>query len=372
MARKPKTTKIKDYDYMDEVREFIRTSKQSGHSNSKILDDITKFDIPQDKTEEVFKILEEYGVQEDDNVETGEDDTYKTKRVSSDDMEAVNSLQLYLRNIGKIPLLTHEEEIALSKRILEGDEYAKEEMVNHNLRLVVSIARKYHSSTMTLDDLIQEGSIGLMKAIDKFDYTKGFKFSTYATWWIRQSVTRAIADQSRTIRLPVHMMETINKMGRIKSRLSNELNRDPEVEEIAAEMGITPKKVKEIMEYGLDPVSLETPIGDDGESNLCDFVEDEKFESAQAILEKEELSTRILDMLNTLSTRECDVLKMRFGLGEYKNKTYTLEQIGLKYKITRERIRQIESRAIKRLKQDDKKQILYGYLEDYDISNPYE
>lgn len=365
---KPKAPKVKDD--MEEIREFIRSSQRSGHSNNKILDDISKFDIPQDKTEKLFKILEEMGVQEEDTSVDTDSIEKRTKKSIKDEDYSVNSLQLFLKDIGKSPLLTHEEEIALAKRILEGDELARQEMVQKNLRLVVSIARKYHSTSMTLDDLIQEGSIGLMKAIEKFDYTKGFKFSTYATWWIRQSVTRAIADQSRTIRLPVHMMETINKMGRIKAKLANSLGRDPEAEEIAKEMGITAKRVKEILDYGLDPVSLETPVGDDGESNLCDFVEDEKFEQAQDVLEKQELSERIIEMLNTLSSRECDVLMMRYGLGPYTNKTFTLEEIGKKYNITRERIRQIESRAIKRLKEEGRKSILYGYLDDYDIADP--
>jgi len=358
-------------DEMDEVREFIKASIKSGHSNNKILDDISKFDIPQEKTEKLFKILDELGIQEEDQpIDLEEPVKKNTRKVSREEDFSINSLQLFLKEIGQVPLLTHDEEISLAKRILEGDDWAKQEMMRRNLRLVVSIARKYHSTTMTLDDLIQEGSIGLMKAIEKFDYTKGFKFSTYATWWIRQSVTRSIADQSRTIRLPVHMMETINKMGRIKAKLSNELNRDPEIEEIAKEMGMSPKRIKEIMDYGLDPVSLETPVGEEGDSNLSDFVEDDKFEPAQNVLEKKELSERIIEMLETLSTRECDVLMMRYGLGPYKNHTYTLEEIGKKYKITRERIRQIESRAIKRLREDGRKQILFGYLDEYDIKDP--
>lgn len=374
-GKKQKKAVIKEEktkDVMDELKIFILNSKEAGRSNNKILDDISKLEIPQEYTERLFKMLEELGIQEED-VEQEEkipEPVKKTRTSSRGEDVAINSLQLFLKEIGQVPLLTHEEEIELAKKILEGDEWAREKMVRHNLRLVVSIARKYHSSTMTLDDLIQEGSIGLMKAIEKFDYTKGFKFSTYATWWIRQSVTRAIADQSRTIRLPVHMMETINKMGRIITKLSNELNRDPEAYEIAKEMGVTEKRVKEIMDYGLEPVSLETPIGDDGESNLSDFVEDEKFESAQDVLEKKELSERIIEMLQTLSSRECDVLMMRYGLGPYVNQTHTLEDIGNKYHITRERIRQIESRAIKRLREDDRKQILFGYLDEYNIEDP--
>lgn len=357
-----------NYDCIKEIREFIKLSKENNHSDSKILDDIEKFDIPQNRMEELFCVLDEFGIQ----LSEDEDDSSskKSQKNSEDDCTAINSLQLYLKQIGNMPLLTHEEEIELSKRILEGDSYAREKMINHNLKLVVSIARKYHSSTMSLDDLIQEGSMGLMKAIEKYDYTKGFKFSTYATWWIRQSITRAISDQSRTIRLPVHMMDTINRMGRIKSNLSNQLNREPEIEEIAKEMDISPKKVKEIMDYGLDPVSLATPIGDTGENNLSDFIEDDKFVSAQELVEKQELSNRILEMLDTLSSREGDVLKRRFGIGY--NRTFTLEEIGNFYGITRERVRQIEARAIKRLKEDDKKSILYGYVDDYDIKNPYE
>lgn len=353
-----------NFDCMKEIQNFIATSKENGHSNEKILDDIEKFDIPQEKQEELFCILDKYDIKIDD------DDNSGKKASKEDECGDINSLQLYLKSIGNIPLLTAEEEIELAKRIQEGDETAKEKMVKHNLKLVVSIARRYHSPTMTLDDLIQEGSIGLMKAIEKYDYTKGFRFSTYATWWIRQAVTRAISDQSRTIRLPVHMMETINKMGRVKSKLSNELDREPEIEEIAKAMDLTPKRVKEIMDYGLDPVSLETPIGDEGESFLSDFIEDETFESAQEKIEKEELSNRIIEMLDTLSTRESTVLKMRFGIGY--SRTYTLEEIGKKYNITRERIRQIEARAIRRLQEDKNKSIIYGYTDDYDIKNPLE
>lgn len=356
------------YNCMDDIREFIMMSKKSGHSNSRILDDIEKFDIPQDRMNDLFCILDECGVKIDE--EDDSNTSKKMKDITEDNYEAINSLQLYLKEIGSIPLLTHEEEISLAKRIENGDSYAKEQMVNHNLKLVVSIARKYHTTTMTLDDLIQEGSIGLMKAVEKFDYTKGFKFSTYATWWIRQAVTRAISDQARTIRLPVHMMETINKMSKVKCKLANELNREPEINEIAKAMDMTPKRVKEIMDYGLDPVSLETPIGEEGESSLSDFVEDEKFVSAQEQLEQNELSERIIEMLESLPSRECDVIKRRFGIGY--NQVFTLEEIGNMYGITRERIRQIEARAIKRLQEDKNKAYLHGYVDEYDIKNPAE
>ena len=349
------------FDCIDEIRDFIKVSKENNHSDSKILDDIDKFDIPQEKTEDLFLVLEEFGIKIE------EDDSQTTKL--DEENTAINALQVYLREIGKMPLLTHEEEIDLAKKILEGNEAAKEKMINYNLKLVVSIARRYHASQMSIDDLIQEGSIGLMKAVGKFDYTKGFKFSTYATWWIRQSITRAISDQSKTIRLPVHMVETINRMSRIKARLSNELNREPELEEIAKEMNLSPKRIREIMDYELEPVSLETPIGDEGDSHLSDFVEDISFMPAQQIIEKNELIDRIEEMLDTLSARECDVLKRRFGIGY--NRTYTLEEIGNKYGITRERIRQIEARAIRRLQEPGAKSILYGYTDDYNIEDPY-
>lgn len=357
-----KKQSIEICDPLQEVRYFIEASKQQGHTNSRILDDVGKLDIPQENMNELLCILEDFGIQEDDKDE--EDSKASKKSSKGDDSAYVSSIQIFLKQIGGIPLLTQEQEIELAKRIEQGDKEAKDTMCHHNLKLVVSIARKYHSQTMTLEDLIQEGTIGLMRAVDKFDYRKGFKFSTYATWWIRQAVTRSIADQSRTIRLPVHMMETLNKLGRIRARLSNELNRDPELEEIAKEMGITAKRVQEILDYGLDPVSLETPIGEDRESNLGDLVEDTKFESAQDIMEKNELSARIIEMLETLSSRECDVLMMRYGLGKY-TESFTLEQIGKKYGITRERIRQIESRAIKRLQEDSRKQALIGYLDEY-------
>lgn len=350
-------------DYMTEIRDFIKVSRENNVSDARILDNIEKFDIPQERTEELFLLLEEFGIKIE------EDDSSTTKTKVDDENTSINSLQGYLREIGKIPLLTQQEEITLAKKVVEGDKFAKDEMVNHNLKLVVSIAKKYHASQMDINDLIQEGSLGLMKAVEKFDYTKGFKFSTYATWWIRQSITRAISDQSKTIRLPVHMVETINKMTRIKVRLANKLNREPEIEEIAKEMGMEPKKIKEIMDYELDPVSLETPIGNEGDSFLSDFVEDPSSVTAQSLIEKKELTDRIEEMLDTLSARESDVLKRRFGIGY--TKTYTLEEIGNIYGITRERIRQIEARAIKRLQNPNIKSILYGYTDDYDIENPY-
>ena len=351
-------------DYVEQVRNFIELSRENHQSDSTIMDTIMKMEIPEEKMEDIIFLIDKYEIREDDLIPD------KTSRKSDEDgIDSINCLQSYLKEIGAIRLLTREEEIELAKKAENGDVEARNKMVEHNLKLVVSIARRYHSSTMTLDDLIQEGNIGLMKALEKYDYRLGYKFSTYATWWIRQSVTRAISDQSRTIRIPVHMVETINKLNKAKIKLSNELNREPTLEELSKELGIPVRKIKEISEYGISPVSLDTPIGEDGESNLSDFIEDDKFENAQEKLEKEELANRVVEMLDTLSARESNVLKMRYGIGY--SRSYTLEEIGNKYGITRERIRQIEARAMKRLKEDNKQSILYGYTDDYDIKNPY-
>ena len=345
---------------LEQIKLIVEDAKKRGVKDEEILELIDKSDINQDKMDDVYMILEQSGVDisgilEDDIKAAEEDldlsDDSDIMITDADGEQSIDSFQSFLRQIGRIPLLTHEEEIKYAKMIVEDPEnakYAKDQMVNHNLKLVVSIAKKYHNTGMHLEDLIQEGTIGLMKAVDKYDYTKGYKFSTYATWWIRQSVSRSISDQSKTIRIPVHMAETINKMNRIKSKLSNELNRDPSIEEIAEAMGITPDKVQEIMNYALDPVSLETPVGDEGDTNLADFVPDNNSQTAHDKLVKELVHDKLIEAIETLTPREQQVLKMRYGLD--MDRTYTLEEIGNKFNITRERIRQIEAKAIKKLK----------------------
>ena len=273
-------------------------------------------------------------------------------------------VKLYLKEIGRVELLNHDQEIELAKRILEGDEQAKKELAAANLRLVVSIAKRYVGRGMLFLDLIQEGNMGLIKAVEKFDYTKGFKFSTYATWWIRQAITRAIADQARTIRIPVHMVETINKMTRIQRQLVQKLGRDTTAEEIAKEMGngMTPEKVREIQKITLDPVSLETPIGEEDDSHLGDFIEDKEAMSPDQYANNELLKDEIDLVLGTLTEREEKVLRLRFGLED--GRTRTLEEVGKEFDVTRERIRQIEAKALRKLKNPTKCKRLKEFLED--------
>ena len=286
-----------------------------------------------------------------------------------DDMNQLGSnvkindpVKMYLKEIGRVDLLTHEQEIELAKRILEGDEQAKKELAAANLRLVVSIAKRYVGRGMLFLDLIQEGNMGLIKAVEKFDYTKGFKFSTYATWWIRQAITRAIADQARTIRIPVHMVETINKLTRIQSQLVQELGREPTAEEIAEKMdGMTPAKVREIQKISLEPVSLETPIGEEDDSHLGDFIEDEGAMSPDDYASNELLKDELNEVLLELTDREEKVLRLRFGLDD--GRTRTLEEVGKEFNVTRERIRQIEAKALRKLKHPSRSKRLKDFLD---------
>lgn len=271
-------------------------------------------------------------------------------------------VKMYLKEIGRVELLTHDEEIDLAKKILEGDEDAKKELAAANLRLVVSIAKRYVGRGMLFLDLIQEGNMGLIKAVEKFDYTKGFKFSTYATWWIRQAITRAIADQARTIRIPVHMVETINKLTRIQRQLIQELGREPSAEEIAEKMdGMTPEKVREIQKISLEPVSLETPIGEEDDSHLGDFIEDEGAMSPDDYAANELLKDELNEVLLELTDREEKVLRLRFGLDD--GRTRTLEEVGKEFSVTRERIRQIEAKALRKLKHPSRSKRLKDFLD---------
>lgn len=286
-----------------------------------------------------------------------------------DDMNQLGSnvkindpVKMYLKEIGRVDLLTHEQEIELAKRILKGDELAKKELAAANLRLVVSIAKRYVGRGMLFLDLIQEGNMGLIKAVEKFDYTKGFKFSTYATWWIRQAITRAIADQARTIRIPVHMVETINKLTRIQRQLVQELGREPTAEEIAEKMdGMTPAKVREIQKISLEPVSLETPIGEEDDSHLGDFIEDEGAMSPDDYASNELLKDELNEVLLELTDREEKVLRLRFGLDD--GRTRTLEEVGKEFNVTRERIRQIEAKALRKLKHPSRSKRLKDFLD---------
>ena len=300
--------------------------------------------------------LDESIVKDDTPMEIEEIDLSLPKGISIDD-----PVRMYLKEIGKIPLLKPHEEVELARRMHEGDELAKQRLVEANLRLVVSIAKRYVGRGMLFIDLIQEGNLGLIKAVEKFDYVKGFKFSTYATWWIRQAITRAIADQARTIRIPVHMVETINKLIRVSRQLLQELGRDPKPEEIAKEMDMTEDKVREIMKIAQDPVSLETPIGEEEDSHLGDFIPDDDAPAPAEAAAYSLLKEQIEDVLGSLNEREQKVLKLRFGLED--GRARTLEEVGKEFDVTRERIRQIEAKALRKLRHPSRSKKLRDYLD---------
>ncbi len=295
-------------------------------------------------------------LKKEDDVEMEKIDLSLPKGISIDD-----PVRMYLKEIGKIPLLKPHEEIEYAKRMMEGDEIAKQRLVEANLRLVVSIAKRYVGRGMLFLDLIQEGNLGLIKAVEKFDYERGFKFSTYATWWIRQAITRAIADQARTIRIPVHMVETINKLIRVSRQLLQELGRDPKPEEIAKEMDMSEEKVREIMKIAQDPVSLETPIGEEEDSHLGDFIPDEDALAPAEAAAYSLLKDQIEEVLGSLNEREQKVLKLRFGLED--GRARTLEEVGKEFDVTRERIRQIEAKALRKLRHPSRSKKLRDYLD---------
>ena len=295
-------------------------------------------------------------LKKEDDIDMDKLDLSLPKGISIDD-----PVRMYLKEIGKIPLLKPHEEVELAKRMLEGDEIAKQRLVEANLRLVVSIAKRYVGRGMLFLDLIQEGNLGLIKAVEKFDYVRGFKFSTYATWWIRQAITRAIADQARTIRIPVHMVETINKLIRVSRQLLQELGRDPKPEEIAKEMEMSEEKVREIMKIAQDPVSLETPIGEEEDSHLGDFIPDEDALAPAEAAAYPLLKDQIEEVLGSLNEREQKVLKLRFGLED--GRARTLEEVGKEFDVTRERIRQIEAKALRKLRHPSRSKKLRDYLD---------
>ena len=299
-------------------------------------------------------VVDKIGKEED--IEMDKLDLSLPKGISIDD-----PVRMYLKEIGKIPLLKPHEEVELAKRMMEGDEIAKQRLVEANLRLVVSIAKRYVGRGMLFLDLIQEGNLGLIKAVEKFDYERGFKFSTYATWWIRQAITRAIADQARTIRIPVHMVETINKLIRVSIQLLQELGRDPKPEEIAKEMDMSEEKVREIMKIAQDPVSLETPIGEEEDSHLGDFIPDEDALAPAEAAAYSLLKDQIEEVLGSLNEREQKVLKLRFGLED--GRARTLEEVGKEFDVTRERIRQIEAKALRKLRHPSRSKKLRDYLD---------
>ncbi len=347
------------------LRELADTGKAKGMlTYREVMDAFEKIDIPPEQIEKVYDTLEHMGIdvvpEIDDEIE--EVDIDEDPELSIPEGVTIDDpVRMYLKEIGKVPLLTADEEIELAQRMESGDEEPKKRLAEANLRLVVSIAKRYVGRGMLFLDLIQEGNLGLIKAVEKFDYKKGFKFSTYATWWIRQAITRAIADQARTIRIPVHMVETINKLIRVSRQLLQELGREPLPDEVAKEMGMSEDKVREIMKISQEPVSLETPIGEEEDSHLGDFIPDDDApapaESAAFTLLKEQL----IDVLDTLTPREEKVLRLRFGLDD--GRARTLEEVGKEFNVTRERIRQIEAKALRKLRHPSRSKKLKDYLD---------
>ncbi len=358
---------IKNKESIEEIKnKLIKDGKKDGKlTYEEIGDAFDKYEIDSDDIDELYKVFEKEGIKlvdkKDSKDDEGEVDVTKEDLSVPKGVTVDDPVRMYLKEIGKISLLTAEEEVEIAKRMEAGDEFAKKELAEANLRLVVSIAKRYVGRGMSFLDLIQEGNLGLMKAVDKFDYTKGFKFSTYATWWIRQAITRAIADQARTIRIPVHMVETINKLVRVQRQLVQDLGRDPLPEEIAQEMNLDVERVREIQKIAQEPVSLETPIGEEEDSHLGDFIPDDEIlspqDAATFTLLKEQLNT----VLETLTEREKKVLTLRFGLDD--GRARTLEEVGKEFDVTRERIRQIEAKALRKLRHPSRSKKLKDYLE---------
>lgn len=349
------------------IKELIEKGKQKGMLTEKEIENVlSELDVDAEQIEKIHDNFETLGIdivgdidQEIQKIEVPEEDIEDLSVPEGINVD--DHVRMYLKEIGKVPLLSPAEELEYAKRMADGDEVAKKKLTEANLRLVVSIAKRYVRRGMLFLDLIQEGNLGLIKAVEKFDYTKGYKFSTYATWWIRQAITRAIADQARTIRIPVHMVETINKLIRVSRQLLQELGREPTPEEIAKEMGMSLEKVREIMKIAQEPVSLETPIGEEEDSHLGDFIPDDDApapsEAASFLLLKEQL----MDVLNTLTPREEKVLRLRFGLED--GRARTLEEVGGVFDVTRERIRQIEAKALRKLRHPSRSKKLKDFLE---------
>ena len=342
-----------------EAGKLIELYKEKKQINEEELENrLEKFNFSPEEIETIYKELEENGIKLIEQTVAKNDQLFQKimSEVSTDD-----SVKMYLKDIGSVPLLSPEEEKQLAQEMAEGSHTAKDKLINANLRLVVSIAKRYVGRGMSFLDLIQEGNMGLMKAVDKFDYTKGFKFSTYATWWIRQAITRSIADQARTIRIPVHMVETINKLVKVSRSLLQQLGREPTQAEIAEAMGIPESRVIEIQKIAQDPVSLETPIGEEDDSHLGDFIEDTSATAPIEAAEANMLKEQVNEILSTLAPREALVLILRYGLRD--NRPRTLEEVGKVFNVTRERIRQIEAKALRRLKHPNKTKKLRDFLD---------
>lgn len=351
------------------LKDLIETAKKRGSiSNKEILDMLEDVDIDVEVMEKLYETFESLGIEILPDVEEVSpeelippEEANASDQSSSDSLAIDDPVRMYLKEIGKVSLLSAEEEIELAKRMSAGDENAKKKLAEANLRLVVSIAKRYVGRGMLFLDLIQEGNMGLIKAVEKFDYTRGYKFSTYATWWIRQAITRAIADQARTIRIPVHMVETINKIIRVSRQLLQELGHDPQPEEIAKEMNMPVEKVREIMKIAQEPVSLETPIGEEEDSHLGDFIQDNDSPEPAVAAAETLLKEQLVEVLKTLTDREATVLQRRFGLID--GRARTLEEVGKEFNVTRERIRQIEAKALRKLRHPSRSKRLKDFLD---------
>ena len=374
-ADKPEAEKTTE----EKLNELIERGKKVGKLSSKDLMALEDMNLSSEETEKFYDRLESLGIdvlgddallpvdedalpelEELEEIEEVTEEEMNETEAMADTFSTDDPVRMYLKEIGKVPLLTPEEEQDLAKRMAEGDEEAKRRMAEANLRLVVSIAKRYVGRGMLFLDLIQEGNLGLIKAVEKFDYTKGYKFSTYATWWIRQAITRAIADQARTIRIPVHMVETINKVIRVSRQLLQELGHDPSAEEIAAEMNMPVDKVRDILKIAQEPVSLETPIGEEEDSHLGDFIPDEDASEPSEAASFSLLKEQLMEVLDTLTPREKKVLELRFGIVD--GRTRTLEEVGKEFNVTRERIRQIEAKALRKLRHPSRSKKLRDFL----------
>ncbi len=367
---KAKTTKakkgeVKEKEKVDKmvlVKRLIDKGKKSGSLTYKeIMDELDEIELNPEQIEKIYEVLESMGIEVISEIEQEEEEEEELDLSVPEGIAIDDPVRMYLKEIGKVPLLSSEDEIELAKKIEEGSNYAKKKLAEANLRLVVSIAKRYVGRGMLFLDLIQEGNLGLIKAVEKFDYRKGYKFSTYATWWIRQAITRAIADQARTIRIPVHMVETINKLIRIQRQLVQELGRDPLPEELSKQMDMPVDKVREILKIAQEPVSLETPIGEEEDSHLGDFIPDDDAPAPAEAAAFTMLKEQLINVLDTLTPREEKVLRLRFGLDD--GRARTLEEVGKEFNVTRERIRQIEAKALRKLRHPSRSKKLKDYLD---------
>ena len=354
--------------FEERKQDLLKIGKEKGVITYEVLaNNLKGLELDADALDELYNLFSENNIvvvsdEEDNDSDEGDQKILLDDNVLTKDLTINDPVRMYLKEIGQIKLLTLEEEAELADRILAGDEEAKRILAEANLRLVVSIAKRYVGRGMLFLDLIQEGNIGLMKAVEKFDVSKGYKFSTYATWWIRQAITRAIADQARTIRVPVHMVETINKLARVQRQLTLELNREPSEEELAKKIGMSVEKIREVYKIAQEPVSLETPIGEEDDSHLGDFIKDERNMSPEEYATNEMLKQEISNVLLTLTEREEKVIRLRFGLEDGKSRT--LEEVGQKFGVTRERIRQIEAKALRKLRHPSRSRKLKDYMGD--------